>query len=876
MDSLNSGTNYIATNRNNITSNINHSNNKITSLISQIENMYLKNSKNNNSFNIVNFQLIYSKCHEICHDRMFEELYSKFMSLIQAIVTSYAVKLQSLQVHRVDKSTSENFMNCLIENFLYFKSVSQTVSDSLLYLERIRQKLGTSDVSLFQDCMQIFFKATLLNSNKEILNKTLRIVSQELLRIRNDKYQFTHQLEKIVEIFMDLKYLQFQKSEIDGFELEENFVSLLPSAEFYRDNVYNQFLTILYTETENYYFKFLEENYEINQNKESSSDEDEIIYLSYNIQNNEANFISCTKFLQDLSFIIESEQKLFSTIPVKEKEKVLFILLDYLLIKNSEFIFTNGFSQSFKNFSLVNDDKFSDNNIALIYKFFCSFLEYPNSKNQFYKSFNDLILNQLKSLENNFVKKNNFNKIEYFNFYQYIEEIYIIKKKYLGLLSTFMENNTKVEHIIKSNFEKLVNKYEDFLENFVSLIHEEIKISIKNRSSMVHDFSDKFLIIFKLINDKDMFELEYRKYLAKRLLRNSSMIKETEYEFYSIMRRESGSIFVKRIENMINDIFHSNDLNLEHRIKNCKKESQILSKSSISTNTTKHLIQKNNSNKFCKSFGNNEIDFYVKILSLENWPIKEIFVPNQDQKLKNSSIFSDIEYIQNKSINIPNILDNHIQEFTNFYYAKFKNRQLMWIHDLSWAEINARFKFNDSHKNFSLIVSATQMSILFLFNNKRRYQLPNLLNLLNIKENDKEKYNNLFTHIIPLIKIKLFSLQNDTLILNENFASKEPRLILNNFKGDKKDKSFKPEEKEISHFVLEDRKHHIDAAIMRTLKHSVNKKTHYDSLKSKVIEYVSNYFVPDVSTIKQRIDNLLDREFIARDSSDPNVFVYII
>jgi hypothetical protein len=870
MDSVNTETSYMTINRNSMTSNLNHSNNKIISLISEIENMYMKNLNSNNSVKIVNFQMIYSKCHEICHNRMSDVLYSKFMSLIEGIVTSYAVKLQAIQVNRLDNSSSDNFMNCLIENFLYFKSVSQTVSDSLLYLERIRQKLGISNVSLFQDCMENFFKATLLNSNKDILNKTLNLASKELFRIRNDKYQFTHQFEKIVEIFSDLKNLQFQMSNLD--QIDDNLISLVPSTGFYRDNVYNQFLDILEKDTEKYFFKFLEENYHINENKESSSDEDEIVYLTFNLQNNKTNLNSCCKFIKDLSYVLDNEEKLFSTIQPIEKEKVLFILMDNLLIKNSEFLFNNGFSQAFKQFTLLNEGMFSDNHISSIYKFFFSFLDYPIAKNKFYQSFNEFLLNQLKSLENNFVKKNNFNKIEYFNFYQYIEEIYILKKKYLELLSTCMDSNTKVEQIIKSNFEKLVNKYDDFQENFVSLIHEEIKISIKNRSSKVQEFADKFLIIFKLINDKDMFELEYRKYLAKRLLRNSSMIKETEYEFYSIMRRESGSNFVKRIENMINDIFHSNDLNLEHRIKNCKKESQILTKSNLSTKNSSYM----NSNKLLTSVKEKEIEFYVKILSLENWPIKEIFNPVQDPTHKNSSIFSDIESIQNKSINIPNILDKHIQEFTNFYYGKFKNRQLMWIHDLSWAEINAKFKNNNLNKNFSLIVSSTQMSILFLFNNKRSYYLPNLLTLLNIRENDKEKYNNLFTHLNPLLRVKLFSLQNDTLILNENFTNKEHRLILNNFKADKKDKSSKPEEKEISHFVLEDRKHHIDAAIMRILKHSEGKKTHYESLKSKVIEYVSNYFVPEVTTIKQRIDNLLDREFIARDMSDPNVFVYII
>ena len=101
-----------------------------------------------------------------------------------------------------------------------------------------------------------------------------------------------------------------------------------------------------------------------------------------------------------------------------------------------------------------------------------------------------------------------------------------------------MNNNEKVEHIVKNLFEKVVNQNHQFLFSFVKLVHDEIKLNQKLRSNAkIKDFLDKFFTIFKLINDKDLFENEYRKCLSKRLIRNASMIKEMEVDFYRIMNR---------------------------------------------------------------------------------------------------------------------------------------------------------------------------------------------------------------------------------------------------------------------------------------------------------------------------------------------------
>jgi cullin-4 len=48
-----------------------------------------------------------------------------------------------------------------------------------------------------------------------------------------------------------------------------------------------------------------------------------------------------------------------------------------------------------------------------------------------------------------------------------------------------------------------------------------------------------------------------------------------------------------------------------------------------------------------------------------------------------------------------------------------------------------------------------------------------------------------------------------------------------------------------------------------------------EELKAATIEAVQNHFVPDVKTIKQRIEWLCEAEYLRRDEDDPNLYIYV-
>jgi hypothetical protein len=445
-----------------------------------------------------------------------------------------------------------------------------------------------------------------------------------------------------------------------------------------------------------------------------------------------------------------------------------------------------------------------------------------------------------------------------------------------------MENNTKIDHIIKANFEKIINeeKSDSFNINFGKLLHEEIKLcqKIKNNERLA-DFKDKFQCIFKFINNKDLFEENYRKFLMKRLLRNSSMMKENEFIFYEIMKEENGFNYVKKIEKMINDIFYSQNINFDFRKKYLIKSEpnfyvKILSqdswpfddyiKNEIKANNP--IIINNNISNSQNLLNSEEMkESKDNLLSLQKSKSTEINF--SDNKLNNISLTlnhtssSNIIISPKKNIKYPISLSSGLDLFEKYFQNQFSHRYLTYVPSLSWAEIyNIPGVFvKDDIKSHSFIVSFYQVCILMHFKKSNfSVKIKILCEELNLSEKELE------THYEYLIKKNLVIKKNDELILNELFLDQNEKINLNYRGLINGEKKLEENAKEISHFVLEDRKYQIDAAIMHLLKNYKGEKMNFDKLKQLVGDYVKNFFIPEENIIKSRINNLLERNLIAK------------
>ncbi|XP_068732134.1 cullin-3-B-like [Montipora capricornis] len=110
----------------------------------------------------------------------------------------------------------------------------------------------------------------------------------------------------------------------------------------------------------------------------------------------------------------------------------------------------------------------------------------------------------------------------------------------------------------------------------------------------------------------------------------------------------------------------------------------------------------------------------------------------------------------------------------------------------------------------------------------------------------------------------------DMFSVNEQFTSKFHRVKIQTVlaKGE-----MEPERKKTRNKVDEDRKHEIEAAIVRIMK--ARKKRPHNLLVAEVTEQLKARFMPSPQVIKKRIEGLLEREYLARTPEDRKVYVYV-
>jgi len=73
--------------------------------------------------------------------------------------------------------------------------------------------------------------------------------------------------------------------------------------------------------------------------------------------------------------------------------------------------------------------------------------------------------------------------------------------------------------------------------------------------------------------------------------------------------------------------------------------------------------------------------------------------------------------------------------------------------------------------------------------------------------------------------------------------------------------------------VEEDRKHLIEAAIVRTMK--ARKNMQHANLIAEVTKQLQSRFRPYPLTIKKRIESLIEREYLERSGTDRKVYNYL-
>jgi len=108
-------------------------------------------------------------------------------------------------------------------------------------------------------------------------------------------------------------------------------------------------------------------------------------------------------------------------------------------------------------------------------------------------------------------------------------------------------------------------------------------------------------------------------------------------------------------------------------------------------------------------------------------------------------------------------------------------------------------------------------------------------------------------------------------MVNETFSSQFHRVKIQ--QASARQGESEPERNETKRKVDEDRKHEIEACIVRIMKS--RKQLNHNQLVTEVVEQLNKRFQPSPAIIKKRIENLIEREYIKRSDNDRKMYVYL-
>jgi cullin 3 len=400
----------------------------------------------------------------------------------------------------------------------------------------------------------------------------------------------------------------------------------------------------------------------------------------------------------------------------------------------------------------------------------------------------------------------------------FVQALLDLKAKYDKILTSSFGNERNFQHTLNQAFDYFVNLNPRSPEYISLFIDEKLCKGTKSGDEDSDLILNKVMQIFRFLQEKDVFERYYKQHLAKRLLLNKSVSDDAERNMISKLKAECGNAVTSKLEGMFQDMKISAD---------------------TSSGFKQHL----------SNFDLNPlqgVDLNVHVLTSGYWPTQVA-----------------------TSCNLPLEISRCCDEFKKFYLGKHSGRRLTWQTNMGTAEMKATYGPN---KHF-LTCSTYQICILLLFNEHDTLTFTEIQTATGISAPDLKR--SLWTLIVQTTKILLKEPRvktwsdTDKYTYNDAFKCKTSRVnLLPQTTADTT-----PERTETQQKVDEDRRHMIEAAIVRIMK--ARKSFAHVQLIEEVTKQLSSRFRPNPLIIKKRIESLIEREYLERSSTDRKSYNYL-
>ncbi|WRT70000.1 uncharacterized protein IL334_006993 [Kwoniella shivajii] len=404
---------------------------------------------------------------------------------------------------------------------------------------------------------------------------------------------------------------------------------------------------------------------------------------------------------------------------------------------------------------------------------------------------------------------------------RWVQDVLDLKDKFDGILETAFMGDKQVQVSINEAFQSFINANPRAPEYLSLFIDENLKKGTKARSDIeIESALEKTIVLFRFLSDKDKFERYYKNHLARRLLYARSASDDSEKQMVTKLKMEMGFQFTQKLEGMFTDMRLSNE----------------------SANSFRNYQNRH---------GTISIDLSVNVLTASYWP----------QPI-----------VATSTCTFPSALQPAMETFQKYYDSRHSGRRLTWQGNLGTADVRVRFK-NRSH---DLNLSTHALVVLLLFEDSKA---GDSLSYSEIKSSTDLPDADLIRTLQSLACAKFRVLSkipkgrdvnpSDKFEFNESFTSPLARIKIMQVAS--KVESVK-EREETQEMVDEERKHQVEACIVRIMKD--RKTMSHNDLISEVAHQLSSRFSPSMSLIKKRIEGLIDREYLER-TNDMGSYRYL-
>ncbi|DAZ98501.1 TPA: hypothetical protein N0F65_004938 [Lagenidium giganteum] len=492
---------------------------------------------------------------------------------------------------------------------------------------------------------------------------------------------------------------------------------------------------------------------------------------------------------------------------------------------------------------------FRDDKVDALRRMYTLFRRVPSTLNEI----SECVYHYIKSQGNELVKTQS-NPETALDAAQFVEKLLLLREKFLLFLSECFFEDPQFHKSMKQGFEEFINTNTVCAGYLAQYIDELLRSKTRFEEELETRVA-QVIALFRYLQDKDVFEEFYKVLLAKRLLNGRGASDEAEKIVISKLKAECGYQFTSKLEGMFKDISMSKDL------------MELYRRSGGAVNAGRFADTEYVADPVSASAGTNAIQLSVQVLTSGFWPTE--MAP---------------------MCALPTEMLQLTKSFEAFYLARHNGRKLSWIVSMGTVDVRATFYGEDGKSNnrHELGVSTYQAIILVMFNHRSKWRFKEILEWTRIEKNDLKRH--LISLCTPKYKIlvksskgKRIDEDEDEFSVHEGYKSKLHRVRIPLVS--QKESSLLPaiaatatagmknSADELPPTVAEDRKHLVEAAIVRIMK--TRKQMQHNHLITEVTRQMSSRFAPTPQLIKLRIESLIEREYLQRTATDRRVYNYL-